>query len=757
MSQGSREPATLADRRPQFDDFEPGRNLPPPAEGSSWFDDDPPPSADPELSPYGARPARNMAEDLPRPMEVTGRAQRVVLDGQVAHTPPGRSTRVPLMAAAVNNPAVAQLHVYVRENGVMVSLGKVDALISEEEFVQRYEARMPQPGQPAVSFELRTLNDLGQPMGQAWPLHIGADHVALQDLRAAKARPAAGGALPAYGYPAPNAVDPLGARTFDLLTTVLSTREADARRQADEQRRRDEAALSAQLALTQQSNMGVTDAYNKMIEADQARQTALMERTLGQMQHGHEQTTGFLNTVLAQQAAQAEAQRRSAEEERRRLDQQHQADMERLRYQAEQDRIAAKQRADEERAAREDARMERERLAAEAARLQELRLQAERERLVQEREDAREEQRRKDAEREREYQRKEAQLQRDHERSLALEKIAAEERQRAEDRKAELEREHQKRLRELELEKIKHLDGQANTLGFGAALGPLAGLLKTIGLDPKEVAQRALGIGGEAEEAPSQTVETIKALAPVAGGVIQAALQAWASTRGAPLAPVGGNRGTRRGNRGQPARLAPGRRGPVAPPQRQVAPPDDGDEYDDEYEDEGDEDDDDYESEADVPAPTTQRPAFQPAPGAQQRAIAEGLPPQTGAVIPLGGQGAPVAVAAPVAASAAQAQAAAPAVSQVVDPAAALSPQQMAVARRAAGELIEVLQDSAPEAWEGHVISSLTAQPLIYELIQRQGLRLVVLNAGGDVGLFTRLRDMLRANPLVPGDLNYGD
>lgn len=752
MSQGSREPAALAGGRPQFDDFEPGRNLPPPAEDRSWFDNDPPPPADPELSPYGARPARSMAEDLPRPMEVTGRAQRIVVDGQVAHTPPGRSTRVPLMAAAVNNPAVAQLHIYVRENGVMVSLGKVDALISEEEFVQRYEARMPQPGQPAVSFELRTLNDLGQPMGQAWPLHIGADHVALQDLRAAKARPAAGGAPMPYGYPVAPAVDPLGARTFDLLTTVLSTREADARRQVDEQRRRDEAALSAQLALTQQSSMGVTDAYSKMIEADQARQSALMERTLSQMQHGHEQTTGFLNTVLAQQAAQAEAQRIAAAEERSRLDRQHQADMERLRYQAEQDRLAAKQRADEERVAREEARMERERLAAEAARLQELRLQAERDRLIQEREDAREEQRRKDAEREREYQRKEAQLQRDHERSLALEKIAAEERQRAEDRKAELEREHQKRLRELELEKIKHLDGQANTLGFGAALGPLAGLLKTIGLDPKEVAQRALGIGGEPEEAPSQTVEVLKALAPVAGGVINTALQAWASTRGVAPAP---NRASRRGNRGQPTRPAPGRRGAVAPPARGAAPQDDdGYEDDDEYDDE---DDDDYESEVDVPAPAQQRPAFQPGPGVQQRAIAEGLPPQAGVVIPLGGQGAPVAVAAPVAAPVAQAQAAAPAVSQVVDPAAALSPQQMAVARRAAGELVEALQDSAPEAWEGHVIGALTAQPLIYELIQRQGLRLVVLNAGGDVGLFTRLRDMLKANPLVPGDLNYGD
>ncbi len=752
MSRGSGEPASLAG-----DDFLAGGRLPPPAEDDRGWFDDPAPPADP--NPYGARPARTMAEDLPRPMEVTGRSQRLVVDGQVAHTPPGRATRVPLMAAAVNNPAVAQLHVYVRENGVMVSLGKVDALISEEEFVQRYEARMPLPGQPAVTFELRTLNDIGQPMGQAWPLHIGADHVALQELRAAKARPGPGGGgmmPPGYGYGPPAGPDPMSTRIFDAFTSLLGSREAEAKREAEEQRRRDEASLSAQLALTQQSSMGLTDAYGKMIELDQQRQSMLMERTLGQLEHGHQQTTGFLNTVLAQQAAQAEAQRLAAAEELRRLDRQHQADMERMRYQAEQDRIAAKQRADEERAAREEARLERERLAAEAARLQELRLQAERDRLAQEREDAREEQRRKDAEREREYQRREAQLQRDHERSLVLEKLAAEERQRAEDRKAEQEREHQKRLRELELEKIKHLDSQTNTMGFGAALGPLASMMKTIGLDPKEVAQRALGIGAEAEEAPSQTVEVLKALAPVAGGVISTALQAWAATRGAPAAAPQPNRAGRRGGRGRDrGGQAPGRRGPVQPVQpaqpRFAGPDDDDDEYeDDEYEDEDDDD-----SEADVPAPVQPRPAFRPGPGAQ-RAIAEGLPPQAGAVMPLGGQAAGQALAA-VPAQAQAAVPAVPAVSQVVDPAAALSPQQMTVARRAAGELVEALQDSAPEAWEGHVISALTAQPLIYELIQRQGLRLVVLNAGGDVGLFTRLRDMLKANPLVPGDLNYGD
>lgn len=757
MSQGSREPAGLspsgfgaAQPRGVSDDFTPGEGLP--AQGANWFDDDPGEPADlgrdaagRPFDPYASRPARSMAEDLPRPMEVTGRSQRSVYDGQVAHTPPGRPTRVPMLSGMSNNPAVAQLHVMKRENGVPVSLGIVDAQITPDDFVRRFEGSMPLPGQPHVTFELRTLNDVGHELGQAWFQHIGADHAALQDLRATRAAAMQAGAP--GGYRAPPAPD-LSEKVFGLLSTVLTRNEADLRREAEEERRRNEAALAGQLTLAQQSSMGLTDAYGKMIELDQQRQSVLMERTLGQLEHGHQQTTGFMNTMLAQQAAQREADRLAAAEERRSSEQRHKEEMERLRFQAAQDREATRVRAEEEARVREELRRERELQAAEMNRLAEKRLEAEKERLRQDREDAREEARRKDAERDAEYRRKEAQAQRDHDAALARLKIEAEERQRNEDRKAEMEREHQKRLRELELEKIKHLDGQTNTLGFGAALGPLAGLLKTIGLDPKEVAQRALGIGGEPEEQPSQTVEVLKALAPVAGGVINAAMQAWALSKGV-QAP---NRAARRGNRGRGGRGRGGRGGPAYPGLQQAqvgVAPDEDDDEDDDYED-----DDDDDSEADVPAPAPRRPVFQPGPGVQQRAIGEGLPAQapvptqaqpTTAVMPLG--------AAPQAAPAG----AAPAAAQAVDPSAALSPVQMAAARRAAAELVEALQDSAPEGWEGIVFAALTAQPLIYELIQRQGLRLVVLNAGGDVGLFTRLRDMLRANALVPGDLNYGE
>jgi hypothetical protein len=629
---------------------------------------------------------------------------------------------------------VTSFRVYKVDRGIPASMGSIEATASDDDFVHRFRAVMPKPGEDYATFILRPLDANGQETGSEFTHIVNPHHTALETLRRAEAAgggvggSGGGGGVQYLPAAAPAADSALIGMLKDVLGAVIDGKRTAATLEADERQRK----LEGDQSREQMIAAGLAGAYEQVLNRQAAQAEGFAQYQQMQTNQMTQQQAAMFQGILQQAEQAAAAAERRAREDREAAEQRHRQDMERERARLEglRQEAAAAEREREERRERER-RLEREereeRKAVEAKRLEAERAEAER-KVQREIEDL------KARDRER---------QREHEAKIKQMEIDAAERRAEAERRAAAEAAHAERLASLELIKAEQLSRSSPAAGLDNVVKPLAQVLSLFGLDPAEALQRVVGGGGE-EPGPSAALEVVKVMGPVLGQTIQAYFAAKA-----PQALP--NREQRRGRAVQPRR---GRGGPARGAPRGYAQP-----VDDEDDDDEDVDDDDSAYEGDDEDDERQPPpAFQAAPAQRQvnappMPTAPGQVPQAGGVVTLPGgaqpqpvvqtplQGAPLAMPGP----------------QGVDAGAlTMTLQEQGIAREAATGLVDALIDADPETWEGLVINAIIQQPLIGKLIARDSLRAVVIGAGGDVALLNKLIARLRANPLTPTDLHYG-
>jgi len=663
------------------------------------------------------RPVVDQHRTLPPPPEIHPTAERSDIYGQQARTVPGRSEQSPLLTQASSHPGASQLRVFMRVRGQVVSLGMIEIGSTEEDLIRAFPKAMPSEAEGYRTFIFRPLTPRGTEMGHEFEVPISSQHMAIQQQRAqaaAAAGQAAGATGGGGGGHGPSAGESLLAATQRLVEMQMQGLALE----RDLLRKQQEEFAARSAATSEQVTMGVGNAYERIIAMDAERQAQATSAILTQSRQAADNTAGFLSSMLTAQDARARqdaadaatrAQRERDDADRRMMDQ-------RERWRQEQEE--GRQRREEERRAAD----------AREARIQQ---EADRRLALVQAEAA--ERRRQDAEvaaaksarEEREAREREADRQRKHD--LEVENLR---------RRAEADAAHQERmarLEELRLEGVLKAQTAAHGSGGGleTMLEKAAGLLGLIGLDPKDALQRVIGGGGE--EQPSVALELAKVVLPAAGGV----LQAYFATKGGPQPrpmPMQQPRQIQQ----QPQAYQPGY--------------DEGDEDD---EDEDDEDDDDGgEGEAPQPrqqqAPRAAAPAQAPQPAAPS--VQVGAPPpaavRVGAAPPapvVVGQG-PAQLAPPAEAAAVQ-----------IGPDDKLSAEDMRIAKGALRALVPQIRQADDENAAAVVFLAIQQEERIWYYIQQVSLRVAVLEASGDdVAFLQRVVRCLQATPLVPAELNYG-
>ena len=77
-------------------------------------------------------------------------------------------------------------------------------------------------------------------------------------------------------------------------------------------------------------------------------------------------------------------------------------------------------------------------------------------------------------------------------------------------------------------------------------------------------------------------------------------------------------------------------------------------------------------------------------------------------------------------------------------------------ARNALTQLVEVLHQTGPSEWEGHITTGLMAEPQIFTYIQAVSVRQAIREAGADSTLTENIVQALQQSSIVPNDINYG-
>ena len=98
----------------------------------------------------------------------------------------GRSVSPKLFASVSQFPSCHQLRVWKWENGIPLGLGVIDAMATEEDFVEEFYDAMPKRGEKKCQFKIRPIDINGNEMGQEKTLFISEHHAAVTKIRKMK-------------------------------------------------------------------------------------------------------------------------------------------------------------------------------------------------------------------------------------------------------------------------------------------------------------------------------------------------------------------------------------------------------------------------------------------------------------------------------------------------------------------------------------------------------------------------------------------
>tara|TARA_Y100000310_G_scaffold303569_1_gene342023 strand:+ start:1422 stop:3752 length:2331 start_codon:yes stop_codon:yes gene_type:complete len=103
----------------------------------------------------------------------------------------GRMTSPKLYAQAAQFPTAVQYRVWRWENGVPVALGAIDAEANEEDFIRQFYSAMPKKGDNRFQYRLRPIDIRGQELGKEFTINVSEHHDHLSRIRDRKAQEAA--------------------------------------------------------------------------------------------------------------------------------------------------------------------------------------------------------------------------------------------------------------------------------------------------------------------------------------------------------------------------------------------------------------------------------------------------------------------------------------------------------------------------------------------------------------------------------------
>jgi len=620
------------------------------------------------------------------------------LFGNRAASPSGRSISPKLYAQAAKFPSCSQLRVWKWENGIPVGLGAIDAMSSEEDLVREFFAAMPKKGEGRCQFKLRPIDINGAEMGQEVTVLISEHHAAIQRIRRMKededSQDYRRGHLEEEHQPhdqfAPqwDRMMGMGEKRAELLERQLED-EREALRRREEQRMQEQVDLATSAA------QGVQVLTERMM-ADESKRA---ERAMAMQTEQSQTLITTLTSIFAQQQTMLQSQM----ETQRRQDE----------YRLEQER----QRFERERA-EGDARRDRERLELEERRRRERdeyerKMQAERENL--ERKLLREQ---KDMEmrmqREREEQHfkvtREKEERQSRERWFAEERLRkeAQEREDARQRELDRQRQHERMMRELEVQQQKDREHAERMMilskqelqnkamgGLGEMLPMATGMLKKMGLDPKDVVQK---IFAPEEQQQSAWADTLPKILGAGADIARVALSG-----GAAVSPIGS--------------------------QPQLVPQISQDEFAEI----------DYRQQMErMRQPVPEMPYSDEVIGGEEDQVISyhnttlSTPPPT------------------------EPKPTAPSSNMDIASKAGMTLGEQRDARNGLTLLVQTLHGSDQGTWEGHITSGIMAEPQIFTYIQAVSVRSAIREAGADATLTENIVKALQSSALVPGDVNYG-
>jgi len=403
-------------------------------------------------------------EHLDDPPYLGGQPQSTDLFGKTAASPMGRATSPRLYAQASQFPTCTQLRCWKWENGVPVGLGVIDAMATEEDFVQAFFAAMPKKGESKCRFKLRPIDINGQEMGKEINMLISEHHAALQQKRLQQEEENRQSGMPLFGQQPEDPTATMASEMSRMMegmmrTTDRRTHILEESLEAERERMRvlDEERAQERIDMAMSAAQGVQALTERMMNDESARAQRAMS-----MQS--EQSNILINTLtsvfgnqhqMMQQFAQQqqimdnrrlEREQQRAEQERQDMELRRQRDQLEFeqRRQVERDELGEKRKEvdDQRRWEREQQELRRKEEERKWERqLEEMRLRVEKERgelerrLQRDREEMLLKLKMDQAESERKMQYERERMERD-------EKRRAEDR----DRQMQLDREHQERM-----------------------------------------------------------------------------------------------------------------------------------------------------------------------------------------------------------------------------------------------------------------------------------------------------------------------
>ena len=384
--------------------------------------------------------------------------------GMGGYAPPpnmgGRPTSPPIWNSAHLHESVSQLRVWKRVNGRPVLVGECDARLSYEDFIRKFFAVMPVPGEGEAVYLIRPLNFSGIEVGSETELPPISEHHTL--LAAERSRRAAALMPGAPGYiPAPPAAPDLSPVTR-MMERAQSVYEAQIRRLEEEAKaERERAAMLQDKVAEERAELAArtgrsVEAITERLMGQEAARSERMAATEAERNKMAQDSMGTLFQSVAQQQSQMftqlqAVQQGAAEREREAYDR-------RLREEGDRRERENREAADRSERAEKDAEAKRLRDQQEWERKWEREKEENRRRDDQERGDRESRQKEADAER-----------QRAHEARLEEMKLSV-----------AREREHAERMMSLntQREKGESVEGMVNK-GIG--------LLEKIGLKPADL------------------------------------------------------------------------------------------------------------------------------------------------------------------------------------------------------------------------------------------------------------------------------
>lgn len=396
----------------------------------------------------------------------------------------GRGVDAPLVTAAAQNPACANLHVFVYEDGTPVSLGRIDPKAGETEFIRKFINAMPVDMDDKRRFGLRPCDINGRPLGQEHTHIIGGSHSALLQIRRRAASGGGGASLPLSAL----GLDPISAkllmRTLDADNERSRRLEDISREEMMRVRERDAELAKERVDLAMAATTAQTAMTERMMsdEARRAERAAAAEHERNRI--AQEQMGQFFTTQVSmtKESSQATVQLLVQQREQDQKRWEHEREIERQRWEQRMTEEAERRKA--ERAEMEERRKaERDELLARQREAEDIRRRDEEERRRRW-EDEKEERRRRWEEEKEEAKRK-------HEREMEELKAARARIEREAEERARAQREHDQALAALRLEEIKLRAGGGGG-GLEDSLTKAATLAKLFGVDLGQVARRVL-------------------------------------------------------------------------------------------------------------------------------------------------------------------------------------------------------------------------------------------------------------------------